>query len=310
MFQRTMNKRRGCALAAAAAMTVVVEQLEGRRLLSAGPGDGHEGHGPTPGLHDGVLTVVGTDANDTIKLSADANFLNVTVNGASSSVARGDVHNIIVYGGAGNDDLEVDNSNGLYDFSTVLIGGKGNDTLVGGGGRDYLLGNDGNDVMSGGGGADSMMGGGGKDQMNGGGGADKMDGDDGDDNMSGGDGADNMHGDGGADRMNGGAGDDKMDGGAGKDRMDGGKGSDRLKGGSGSDHIEDHSGKNIFDKGDKPSERHEGGGGGGGGGNGAGDLLNDQQKKKDDDTSGGTGDKPKGDTELPHEEHHDEPPRV
>jgi len=154
--------QRGIALAARVAAGVLLEQLEGRRLMSAGS-DG-EGYGPTAGLHDGTLTIVGTDANDIIHLSAEANFLNVSVNGQTSSIGRGDVHQVIVYGGAGNDDLEVDNANGMYDFSTVLIGGKGNDTLVGGGGRDFLLGNDGNDVMEGGAGVDKLMGGGGKDR--------------------------------------------------------------------------------------------------------------------------------------------------
>src|SRR3982750_2985659 len=84
------------------------ESLEGRRLLSA---DG------TAVLKNGALRVRGTDANDAIVVAldaADTTKLDVSLNGSqngqvdAASVRRG----IRIDGGAGNDTIRIDETNG------------------------------------------------------------------------------------------------------------------------------------------------------------------------------------------------------
>ena len=64
---------------------------------------------------------------------------------------RGDVARIVVDGGAGNDAIRIDESNGVFEdtIPTTLAGGSGNDTLAGGSGAEMLLGGRGNDSIDG-----------------------------------------------------------------------------------------------------------------------------------------------------------------
>ena len=140
----------------------------------------------------------------------------------------------------------------------TLGGGKGNDTLLGGDGADMLLGGDGNDSLDVGLGDDTLDGGAGNDKMSGGDGADSLiggDGDDaldgglGDDRLDGGLGWDNLSGGDGADTLIGGDGNDTLDGGLGDDRLDGGSGWNNLSGGDGRDSLVGGDGNDTLDGG-------------------------------------------------------------
>src|SRR5207244_6214662 len=69
---------------------------------------------------------------------------------------------LVVYGQAGNDDVQVD---GGIPNAAWLFGDGGNDRLKGGAGDDVLLGGDGDDLLVGGNGRDLMIGGRGADRL-------------------------------------------------------------------------------------------------------------------------------------------------
>jgi Ca2+-binding RTX toxin-like protein len=76
---------------------------------------------------------------------------------------------VAVYGGAGNDDIQVADSISLPAW---LYGGDGNDRLKGGSGNNVLLGGAGDDLLVGGNGRDLLIGGTGADRLIGNGGDD------------------------------------------------------------------------------------------------------------------------------------------
>ncbi|MGC4006025.1 MAG: hypothetical protein QM811_24050 [Pirellulales bacterium] len=95
-------------------------------------------------------------------------FLVTVVNGKTVETLLGvfpTTKPIVVYGGAGNDTIEVvgNLTRGVRFYgelgNDVLIGGNGNDVLVGGDGIDTLTGSLGNDVLIGGYGVDRLFGG-------------------------------------------------------------------------------------------------------------------------------------------------------
>src|SRR5215207_9981152 len=141
----------------------VFEILENRRLLSAA-------------VVDGVLVVVGTDADDYISVAHDADNVYVNDNGTVSMFPRGSVQSVSMSGLAGNDTLQVVDDNGDF-FASVtsdggagddfIDGGSGDDVLNGGEGNDYIFGYGGNDVMNGGEGNDLLAGMAGNDTVNG-----------------------------------------------------------------------------------------------------------------------------------------------
>lgn len=169
----------------------VVEQLEGRWLLSAGHHHHHhrvQARPSTPvgspvlpvtsdasgvitvGLELGTLKVHGTDGNDVLTFTLDHRdpynpLVVVNRNGDQTSFRLDQVRRILVWGGNGNDDIEVDPQLAI---PAQLMGNAGNDTLFGGSGNDILLGGDGNDVLDGNGGNDRLVGGAGVDTITGG----------------------------------------------------------------------------------------------------------------------------------------------
>jgi Ca2+-binding RTX toxin-like protein len=154
----------------------------------------------------GALTINGTDAADAMSLSLAANTITVTRNGASQMFTAASVTSILLYLGAGNDQLGVgDGIMGLY-----CDGGEGNDHLAGGQFNDTLTGNAGHD---------KLLGGAGDDRLNGSGGHDKL------------------WGELGVDRLYGHAGYDMLDGGAHVDRMWGDAGIDTLYGQGSNDQF-------------------------------------------------------------------------
>lgn len=152
-----------------------VETLEERSLMAT--------------LSGGVLTVVGTINNDTIRISQSGGTIWVETSyqaggigeTSAESFLASKVYQIKVLGYEGNDTI---NASGV-NIPTELRGGPGNDILSGGlkgdtlygqAGSDYLYGYDGDDYLDGGDGIDFLYGGKGNDHLTGGAGADTLDG--------------------------------------------------------------------------------------------------------------------------------------
>lgn len=180
---------------------------------------------------------VGTDAADTLKGSARANWMTGQDGDDTISGFGGDD---ILNGGAGQDRLLGGSGHDM------LNGQGGNDYLEGGFGNDRLFGGAGNDTLDGEGGRDSLSGGNGIDWLDGGVGRDRLKGGNGNDTLLGGDGNDRLNGGGGRDLLQGGAGSDRMDGGAGNDTLRGNGGDDRLDGGAGNDRLSGGNGADAF----------------------------------------------------------------
>jgi Ca2+-binding RTX toxin-like protein len=126
---------------------VVMEALERRRLFSLS-------------VHDGIITIVGTDAGDQIYIRG-SNFI---VNTSYGSVVREEllifepgsvvrafdstlIHGIRVEGGGGDDRLTIYDPGHDLCFPITLVGGAGNDTLTGHEFSDVLDGGGDNDVI-------------------------------------------------------------------------------------------------------------------------------------------------------------------
>jgi len=252
-----------CGRTMMCATMAVVEQLEGRRQLSAAPV-------PTMDA-DGVVHVEGTNHSDHVIVSLETGHekLDVTVNGETTAFTFAEVKGLVVNGSDGKDSIKVF-GDGLITFGCTLNGGNGNDTLMGGAGDD---------VLSGGNGKDKMDGGGGNDSMSGGRGNDLLDGAAGDDHMAGGAGNDGLDGGAGDDSMSGGRGNDHLIGGDGSDDISGGRGDDDVDGGNGADSVYGGAGHDMFHSDDAAGEHH--------------DETTDDHERNDatgDVLSGGTGD--------------------
>ena len=129
---------------------------------------------PIVTLRNGILTVTGSNANDTIKLDQYTLGIYVTVNGKLLLRAKSSaVTKIIVDAGDGDDTVTI-NSN--ISLETLIYGGAGNDTLTGGSGKNTIYGGAGNDRITGGAGKDFLYGGDGNDTLNGGNGVDYLNG--------------------------------------------------------------------------------------------------------------------------------------
>ena len=142
-----------------------VDSLEPRRLFAAAP-----------------LVINGTAGHDVIELTQTASAYVVTVNGVAATHPFGNVSNIDVKCGDGDDVV----------LATTLMlgfyadGGNGNDAILGGHGADTFLGAAGKDVLYGGPNNDRVNGAGGNDKVLGEAGADRVYGGDGNDYIDGG----------------------------------------------------------------------------------------------------------------------------
>src|SRR2546423_1185374 len=120
----------------------VVEALEGRRLLSAGPS-------PVSLNGSGQLRIKGTNGPDVIVVSLDATDstkLDVSMNGTVTQVDVAQVkRSIRIDGRGGNDDIRVDQTNGTISIPLNVDAGPGDDSVVGGSGNDRINGSSGND---------------------------------------------------------------------------------------------------------------------------------------------------------------------
>jgi hypothetical protein len=154
----------------------------------------------------GILTLNGTNANDTALVGYDANgSVRVTLNQFIKTYAKNAIKEIVFSGHAGADNFSNITSIKCTadggDDNDVLRGGDGDDFLVGGYGQDTLYGNKGNDTIWGSGGSDTTFGGDGDDVLFGHGGNDKMYGGNGRDTLNGGSGNDQLFGENGQDLL-------------------------------------------------------------------------------------------------------------
>jgi len=130
----------------------------------------------------GPVVAFGSEANDSMVVTAVGASLQLTVNARTFSYPRTDVSSFILLGATGHDTLNASN----IVKPVVLIGGTGNDTLIGGTQVDQLQGNQGNDILNGGIGGDTLIGGTGNDTLSGDSGDDTLIGDGGNDTLIGG----------------------------------------------------------------------------------------------------------------------------
>lgn len=122
-----------------------VERLESRTLLTAT-------------IARGILSIRGTAADDVIEVRrspADASILQVVENGRVTwARAAAAVRHIRIDGGDGNDEIGINQANGVIAVSTTIRGGGGNDLLQGGSGFNHIDGGPDRDAFQPGGGRD------------------------------------------------------------------------------------------------------------------------------------------------------------
>lgn len=171
---------------------------------------------PSPvAFKNSVLTVRGTEDDDTILLSVSERDIRMDINSGVYYVPLALVSTIRIYGYGGNDTINLAN----FSRSASIYGGDGDDQLTGGSGHDRIFGGLGEDIIDGLAGNDTIYG------------------DAGDDQIVGGSGNDLLFGGAGYDLIDGGAGDDYIEADEGDDTILGGSGNDYLDGGTGYDEI-------------------------------------------------------------------------
>jgi Ca2+-binding RTX toxin-like protein len=149
-----------------------LERLEHRRLLSAV-------------LMDGVLGVSGTNGDDEITLSVadEGQTVVVEVNGERSRFEKRRIGRVVVNAAAGNDFVRLSPdlmalpvpAPAQYGLPTLVLGGRGNDTLRGGLGNDTLDGGSGVNELDGRAGDDLLRADADTDDIRGGEGTDTVD---------------------------------------------------------------------------------------------------------------------------------------
>ena len=162
---KNSTTRRRAVVAAVAVAVVAAIAGQGSAAPAPGPDKPH----PTkvqkfkhPKVKHGVLTVKGTEADDTITLRLQADHpdkLEVDVGEARKDAFRFDrkhIAEIVVDAESGDDTVRIDERNGVFTdtIATTIDGGDGSDTIAGGAGNETLLGGDGNDSIDGNGGSD------------------------------------------------------------------------------------------------------------------------------------------------------------
>src|SRR5215213_884466 len=131
------------------------EQLDPRVLLSVS-------------LVGSVLTIDGTDGDDSIVAAASKRFVNILAVGDNDELhyySLSAVTQISITGGAGNDRILVDGSLDALNFKTYVDGGAGNDRISTSAADDTIIGGEGNDKIYGTGGADIINGNSGNDTI-------------------------------------------------------------------------------------------------------------------------------------------------
>ena len=115
-------------------------------------------------FHDGVLTVIGTPDDDSIRVLRSGKGYNVvTTFGTFSVPNRASLTRVLVRARGGNDTV---NLSALQPSQAAEVyGGAGNDSITGGAAHDILLGGLGNDTLTGGNGDDLLIAGAGSDRL-------------------------------------------------------------------------------------------------------------------------------------------------
>ena len=124
-----------------------------------------------------MLTINGDSARNALSVGQTTAGV-ITLNGTpvlGGTVTANNLSRIVVVGGAADDTLQVDETNGVMIPAIKLHGGAGNDQLFGGSGADTLDGGPGVDTLVGNAGADTLLGGAGNDKAIGGPGIDTVD---------------------------------------------------------------------------------------------------------------------------------------
>lgn len=109
-------------------------------------------------LDSGILSVIGTNAPDRIAINLDAITNQLVVINGNQETGRfnsADVNSIYLFGGAGNDSLQVSSQ---IIQPALIDGGLGNDRVFGGGGGSTITGGVGANRMAGGTGNDNIIG--------------------------------------------------------------------------------------------------------------------------------------------------------
>ena len=181
-------------------------------VLLAVPANAGPTLAPTVTFAGGVLSITGTAADDGLTVGATTAGSIITLNGKAvlgGTVSVPNVSVIKIAGGAGNNVLKFDESNGITLPRGEFVGGPGRDTMTGGSGADSFVGGAGIDRVIGGPGNDTVSLGDGTDQFT----------------WNPGDGSDHVDGDADGDllQINGSAGDDSFD-----TKVTGGRASIRL----------------------------------------------------------------------------------
>jgi Ca2+-binding RTX toxin-like protein len=166
------NKFGAAWLAVLAVATAAAVAVAG---IAAGQGKAAPHQFKDPTLENGVLTVEGTNASDTIALrlqDGQPGILQVDVgdNGSADfSFQRREIAEIVVNPGNGDDSVRIDEGNGVFSdtIPTTINGGNGDDRLVGGAGAVTLNGGNGDDRLIGGDGNERLIGGNGNDTIDG-----------------------------------------------------------------------------------------------------------------------------------------------
>ena len=273
-MRRVRSVRNPKALRRAATTTLVgggMDGLESRRLLTSAVDA------------SGLLTAVGTNGNDDLRVDLAGGQIVVTLNGAQDGAFDPATINAIELDGLdGNDTLRI----GANLRGSRLNGGNGDDTLLGGNGDDVLDGGAGDDTLDGKEGADLLVGGLGFDSADyrfetanltlsidgvaneSGGNAtgdniatdvERIVGGSGDDFITGSDGDNSLDGRAGNDTIFGGLGNDSIDGGDGNDSLAGESGDDVLTGNAGQDAMTGGAGDDSFIANDGEADTIDGG---------------------------------------------------
>jgi Ca2+-binding RTX toxin-like protein len=114
------------------------------------------------------LVIGASGAGDTVRVvpqgpqtGTPTDVVKVLIDGVDQGDFTG-FNRIAIYGGAGNDDLEIAEA---VKTDACIYGGAGDDRLKGGGGNNILIGGPGADLLIGGRGRDILIGGGGRDRL-------------------------------------------------------------------------------------------------------------------------------------------------
>lgn len=108
------------------------------------------------GVGGDVVIVNGTEASDTVTITANGTQARVDANGYSAAVGVSGALSLVVNALGGNDMVSC-TGNLAAIIPITIDGGAGNDTLLGGNGADILIGGDDNDFIDGNQGADTIL---------------------------------------------------------------------------------------------------------------------------------------------------------